>query len=230
MIRSHPPKAWDPQDHHPTSASTAAAGGSGARADRAYLDAPLCSFLDQIAAREPAPGGGAAAAMAVAMAAALVAMTARFATSHLDAATDLCTHAEALRARVTPLAQADAAAYQQVIAAIGLPGKPNAKAAKVRNHAIRKALDHAAEVPLRVAEVGADVAKLAATLAHAGNPNLRGDAATAGQLAAAGARAAATLIAINVGADDPRTQRASRLADAAGQAAATATATAGAQS
>src|SRR6266571_247541 len=177
MIRSHPPTAWEPQDH--------SAGG--------YLDAPLCTFLDQIAAREPAPGGGAAAAMAVAMAAALTAMAARF------AATDLCTHAEMLRARVAPLAQADASAYQQVISLKLLPGKPNTKAAKARHLAIRKALDAATEIPLRVAEAGADVAKLAAVLARDGNPNLRGDAATAGQLAAAGARAAATLVAINVG-------------------------------
>jgi formiminotetrahydrofolate cyclodeaminase len=221
MIRSHPPMAWEPQDH------TTPKGGSAA-ADGTYLDAPLCSFLDQIAAREPAPGGGAAAAMTVAMAAALAAMAARFATSHLDAATDLCTHAEMLRARVAPLAQADAAAYQRVIEAMRLPGKPNAKAAKARNLAIRKTLDHAAEVPLRVAEVGADVAKLAATLAQAGNPNLRGDAATAGQLAAAGARAAATLVAINVGAGDPRALRAGRLGDAAGHDAAQALRAAGA--
>ncbi len=204
MIRSHPPTAWEPQDH--------SAGG--------YLDAPLCTFLDQIAAREPAPGGGAAAAMAMAMAAALTAMAARFAATHLDAATDLCTHAEMLRARVAPLAQADASAYQQVISLKLLPGKPNTKAAKARHLAIRKALDAATEIPLRVAEAGADVAKLAAVLARDGNPNLRGDAATAGQLAAAGARAAATLVAINVGANDQRTLRACRLADTAGQAAA----------
>ncbi|HEX9343946.1 MAG TPA: cyclodeaminase/cyclohydrolase family protein [Actinomycetota bacterium] len=205
--------AWEPQDPSTRSSEGGGAGGG-------YLDAPLCSFLDQIAARAPAPGGGAAAAMTVAMAAALVAMSARFATSHLDAATDLCTHAEVLRARVAPLAQADAAAYQRVVEAMRLPGKPSAKAAKARNHAIRKAMDGAAEVPLRVAEIGVDVAKLAATLARDGNPNLRGDAATAGQLAAAGARAAATLVAINVGADDPRTLRAGRMADAAGQSAA----------
>ena len=214
MIRSHPPMAWEPRDH----AGPTSKGGGGDQAG--YLDEPLCAFLDQIAAREPAPGGGAAAAMTVAMAAALVAMAARFSASHLDSAADLCTHAEMLRARVAPLAQADANAYQQVIEAMRLPGKPNAKAAKARNLAIRKALDQAAEVPLRVAELGADVATLAATLARDGNPNLRGDAITAAQLAAAGTRAAATLVTINVGATDPRALRAQRLADAAGQSAA----------
>lgn len=216
MIRSHPPTTWDPRDHSgPTSK-----GGGGDQAGCAYLDEPLCAFLDQIAAREPAPGGGAAAAMTVAMAAALVAMAARFSASHLDAAADLCTHAEMLRARVAPLAQADAAAYQQVIEAMRLPGKPNAKAAKARNLAIRKALDHAADIPLRVAEVGADAAKLAATLARDGNPNVRGDAIAAAQLAAAGARAATALVALNIGSDEPRAQRAQRLADLAAQSAA----------
>jgi methenyltetrahydrofolate cyclohydrolase len=43
-----------------------------------YLTAGLAEFLDQLAARTPAPGGGAAAAVTCAMAAGLVEMAAAF--------------------------------------------------------------------------------------------------------------------------------------------------------
>jgi hypothetical protein len=54
-------------------------------------------------------------------------------------------------------------------------------------------------VPLEIAGIGAQVAELAAQVAQAGNPNLRGDAVTGAVLAAAAARSAACLVDINVG-------------------------------
>lgn len=196
---------------HPVMAGRMARGG--------YLDLTLGQFLDQLAAREPAPGGGAAAAMAVAMAAGLVAMAARFSWDRLEHAEDVITQAEMLRLRVAPLAQADADAYQKVIEALALPREPSTKARESRRQTIRHALEGAANVPLKVAEIGADVAELAATVAESGNPSLRGDAVTAGLLAAAGARSTARLIDINVGARDQRALLAARLAETAAGAA-----------
>ena len=46
-----------------------------------YAQLPLGCFLDMVASREPAPGGGASAA--VALAAALSSMAARFSIEHL---------------------------------------------------------------------------------------------------------------------------------------------------
>jgi formiminotetrahydrofolate cyclodeaminase len=196
---------------HPVMAGRMAQGG--------YLDLTLGQFLDQIAAREPAPGGGAAAAVAVAMAAGLVAMAARFSWDRLEHAEDVITQAEMLRLRVAPLAQADADAYQKVIEALALPREPSTKARESRRQTIRHALEGAANVPLKVAEIGADVAELAATVAESGNPSLRGDAVTAGLLAAAGVRSTARLIDINVGARDQRALLAARLAETAADAA-----------
>ena len=56
----------------------------------------------------------------------------------------------------------------------------------------------ACEVPMQVTRIGAEVAGIAATVAAAGNPSVRGDAITAGLLAAAGSRAAAALVRINL--------------------------------
>ena len=81
---------------------------------------------------------------------------------------------------------------------------------EVRDAAIGDALSHAAEVPLAIAETVLDVASLACELAERGNPNLRGDAATAVLLAEAAARATANLVEINLSTreGDERVERA----------------------
>ena len=175
-----------------------------------YLGQPLDGFLDLVASREPAPGGGASSAVAVALAAALSAMAARFSTEHLADADGLAARADELRAEVVPLARADAAAYGRVLDAQRAPRDDE----EARRRKIREALTEAADVPLSVAGIGAEVADLSARLAVEGNPNLRGDAVTAAVLAGAGVRAAATLVEINVsagGADDGRLSRVAEL-------------------
>jgi methenyltetrahydrofolate cyclohydrolase len=94
------------------------------------------------------------------------------------------------------------------------PGKPRLAAA----------LSQASVVPMEVAEIGAELAAVAAAIAAGGNPNVRGDAVTAALLAAAGSRSAAALVRINLAgakADD-RPARAERLASEAARLAASA--------
>lgn len=175
-----------------------------------YLGQSLGGFLDLVASREPAPGGGASAAVTVALAAALSAMAARFSTEHLADADGLTGRADGLRGEVVLLARADAAAYGRVLDAQRAPRDDE----EVRRRKIQEALTEAADVPLSVAGIGAEVAGIAARLAEEGNPNLRGDAVTAVALAGAGVRAAATLVEINVsagGTDDGRLSRAAGL-------------------
>jgi formiminotetrahydrofolate cyclodeaminase len=190
-----------------------------------YLEEPLAGFLDSVASGEPAPGGGAVVAVAVALAAGLSGMSARLSADHLDDASALAGRAERLRQRAAPLAQEDARAYGRVLAAYRAPddGDP-----EVRRERIRTALAGAADVPLDIAEAGAEVAEIAARLAREGNPNLRGDAVAAVLLAEAGVRAAAVLVEINTeagGISDDRVRRAGEFVTrAAGAAEAAATA------
>ena len=189
-----------------------------------FLDQPVRGFLDQLAARTPTPGGGGAAAVTGAMAAGLVAMAARF-SAKLPEAGDLADQADELRRRVAGLAGADARAYAAVLEAFRLPREAGQareaqareaqkreaqkreaqkreaqkREAQKRGAQKREALLGAALVPLEIAEIGARVARLAARVAEAGNPNLRGDAVTGALLAAASARSAASLVDINVG-------------------------------
>ncbi len=164
-----------------------------------YLDQPLGHFLDGLASRSPAPGGGAAAATAVAMAAGLVGMAARFSGEGMEGAADQAARADALRERAAPLAGRDAEAYGQVVAAYRLPREPDPEARRER---IRETLRAAAEVPAEVAEVAAEVADAAARLLREGNPNLAGDAVTGLLLAEASARSAARLVRFNVESGD----------------------------
>jgi formiminotetrahydrofolate cyclodeaminase len=151
-------------------------------------------FLDRLAARVPAPGGGAAAAVTGALAAGLVAMAAQFSEAQLPAAADIARRADQLRGRAAGLADQDAAAYGAVLDAYQLPREGDGSERRER---IAAALHGAAVVPLEIAEIAAQVAELAADVAG-GNPNLRGDTLAAAHLAEASARSAAALVDINV--------------------------------
>jgi formiminotetrahydrofolate cyclodeaminase len=184
------------------------------------LDLPLRAFLDSLAAEEPSPAGGSTAALAVAMAAALLAKVAR-ASAAWPAASSVVAQAERLRKRAAPLAQLDAEAYEEALAALHLPEQLEPQ---VRSMAIGQVLGRAAEVPLTIAGAGADVATLAVLVVDRGAPERRGDAVAAALLAEAGTRAAANLVAVNltVTPDDERVERARGLAEVASAAARTA--------
>ena len=178
---------------------------SGGHSGPCYLDLPLRAFLGLLADGRPAPAGGAAAALGVPLAASLCAMTARLSGRQLPGAAQLAADAERLAGLVAPLAQADAEAYRAVIAARRRPPGPPADLAA--------ALSGAADVPMRIAEIGAQVAALATRLAARGHPDLHGDAVTAALLADAGTRSACALVRINLSAagSDERLARVTHL-------------------
>jgi methenyltetrahydrofolate cyclohydrolase len=159
------------------------------------LDLSVRVVLERLASREPAPGGGGAAALTCALAAGLVAMAARFSDARLPAAADVARQADELRERAASLADDDAAAYRAVLDAYRLPKGGDGGQRRAR---IAAALDGAARVPLQIAELAARVAGLGAGVAAGGNPSLRGDTVAAAHLAEASARSAAALVDINV--------------------------------
>jgi methenyltetrahydrofolate cyclohydrolase len=172
-----------------------------------YLELPLGEFLDLVAAGAPAPAGGSVAAVAVSLAAGLAGMTARLSTNHLADAPDLTARADRLRKRAALLAREDAEAYGRFMAA-----------RRAKDADAGAALSEAADVPLSVADIGAEVAGISARLMEEGNPNLRGDALAAVLLAESGTRAAAHLARINLAlgdVGDGRTKRAEDLAEKA---------------
>jgi formiminotetrahydrofolate cyclodeaminase len=172
----------------------------------------VADFCESVAAKTSAPGGGSVAAIVTGFAASLAAQTARFSAEQWEDAAGAVAQAEALRARVLPLADEDARAYESFLAARRMPTEIETE---VRDAAIGAALSRAAEVPLAIAEAAIDVASLACELAERGNQNLRGDAATAVLLAEAVVRAMANFVEINLGMreEDERVARARELAE-----------------
>jgi formiminotetrahydrofolate cyclodeaminase len=152
-------------------------------------------LLETVAAETSAPGGGSVAAIAGAFAASLVAMAARFSREQWEEAPGTVAQAEALRARLVPLADEDARAYESFLLARRMSDEVDPE---VRDAAIGDALSRAADVPLAIAEAAHDVAALAAEAVERGNPNLRGDAVTATLLAEATVRSTANLVEINL--------------------------------
>jgi formiminotetrahydrofolate cyclodeaminase len=182
-------------------------------------DLTVAEFLDAVASDDPAPGGGAVAALVTAQAAGLAAMAGRFSigrSTGADAATidEIVAEAERLRAAAAPLADADADAYEAFLAAVRLPREPDPQE---RAQAVSAALSAAADVPLTTAEAAARVVELAARLVVDGNPNLRGDAVAAAMFAAAAASTAAVMVTENLARtpDDARIARAVQAAAAA---------------
>ena len=166
-------------------------------------------FLAALAAGDPEPGSGSAAALVVAMSAGLVANAARRSRDVWAEAGGAAAQAETLRQRAMPLAHADARAY----------GEAHARLARAEgaDHTLAEALDRAAEIPLEIARAGADVASLAREVCERCDPALRPDVLGAAVLAAAAAQAAAQPVEANltVNEDDPRVQQATAYAEAA---------------
>ena len=182
----------------------------------AYFDLTLGRFLELTAAGGEAPGGGSVAAIAIALAAALVVKVARCSCDSWPDAAGISAQAIELQDRCLSLTEEDADAWEEALAALRAAGAAGGGDAELQGKLAR-----AADLPLAIAETGADVAVLAALAATLGEGGLRGEATTAAVLAHAGARAAVDLVRINLATrdGDARSGRAAlaeqRAADAA---------------
>ncbi|HEX8137319.1 MAG TPA: glutamate formimidoyltransferase [Pyrinomonadaceae bacterium] len=159
-------------------------------------------FSEAVASREPAPGGGAAAAQAASLGAALGEMVARLTEGrekYRDVQRemeDAIAELEPLRAHLRQAAARDAESFQRVMDARALPqGDEDERSARANR--VEAALKGAATVPLEVAGVALQVLELLETLAEIGNPNALSDAATGAQLALAAVTSARYNVLVN---------------------------------
>lgn len=168
-----------------------------------FADESLRDFLDALAAGEPTPGGGAAAALAGSQAAALLVMALNFAVGrdkYAAVAAELNAiraRAQALRAELLELVDRDAAAYGAVAACFPMP-KFTPQEKEARRIALETAMRGAAEVPLLVAERCLELIRLAEPVGRKGNPSAAGDVTTGVYLALAGLNSALLNVEINL--------------------------------
>jgi methenyltetrahydrofolate cyclohydrolase len=161
-------------------------------------DITIGDFLEQLAAKVPAPGGGAAAALQAAQAAALLAMVGRYSQSpkyaeHAYTIERIIAEADERRAEALQLAEEDAEAFEVVSRAYRLP-RETPEQQDARKQAIQSALVEAARPPAAVLAGATRLVELAEELLPIGNRNLLTDVAAA----AAAAGAAATIAQVNV--------------------------------
>lgn len=161
-------------------------------------DDTIGEFLDRLAARVPAPGGGAAAALQAAQAAALLAMVARFTTGgqypdHETTLGHIVREADELRGIALRLADADADAFAALAEAYRLPpDTPQEDGA--RSAAIGRALVNAVWPPAQIISVAAVAVNIAEALAAIGSRSVIADVAAAAEAA----RAAAATARVNI--------------------------------
>lgn len=156
-------------------------------------------YLNSLAAKTPAPGGGAVAAMTTASAAALALMALNYSIGKKALADKSDLHYEALEAlkklkdEAIRLSDADAKAFEQLSSLWGLAEDDPKRIADWEN-----AVQGAIEVPKRVMDVGIEILNLLKRLNGAIVSNLRSDAAIAALLAEAGVKSAAWNVRINL--------------------------------
>jgi len=175
----------------------------------------LPALLEELAAPREVPGAGSALAVSLATAAAVVQMAARLSPESWADATGVAAQAESLRERAAKLVDEDAEAYRRALEAraeADASGKP-----EQRDWALGRVTAEAAEPPLALARLAADVAELCAAAGPRVEPRVHADVAAAASLAAAVARGARELVAVNLTAlpGDARVEEADRLVAAA---------------
>jgi glutamate formiminotransferase/formiminotetrahydrofolate cyclodeaminase len=161
------------------------------------------SFIDELAAPTPTPGGGSAGAYAGAMGAGLVAMVAgltigkkKYAEVEAEMQA-IRVMAESLREELTQAVDDDAASFEVLMATFKLP-KETDEQKSARNAAIVQATLNAAHIPLHVSENAVKVMELALKCAKDGNVNAISDSMSGFAMARASLTAAGCNVRINI--------------------------------
>jgi len=156
-------------------------------------------WLAELGSAAPAPGGGAAAAMSAAVAAGLVEMVANLTTGRARYAeyeadtTRILARAGELRTEAVRLIERDAVAFRALMDAYRIDRNEPGRAAAVRTATLA-----AAQPPLAIAVLAAEVADLAAELPGRSNRTVLSDVAVAATTAAAAIESAAINVDINL--------------------------------
>jgi len=142
-----------------------------------YIENSIKGYLDDLAAKKPAPGGGSAAALEAATGCALISMVANYTVSNKkyesvkDRAVQDLGKSEELRKRLLKLVDGDVEAYTKLSNGFKKLGKDSPE--------LDKLYKVACEVPYEICKIASEALVLCKELAKYGNKNLITDAAIA---------------------------------------------------
>ena len=163
------------------------------------LEQSLFDFSHHLAAKEPVPGGGGAAALIGALAAALGSMAGNYTVgkkayaaheAEVQAAIEAC---DGLRMRLLALVDADAQAFEPLSRAYALPKEdPGTKAA------LEAATRNAVQAPIGIVQCCAELAPVLETLRAFGSKLMQSDVGCAAYAAAAAMECAWLNVLVNL--------------------------------
>jgi formiminotetrahydrofolate cyclodeaminase len=168
-----------------------------------YLEGRFKEYVDDLAAKKPAPGGGSAAAAVGALGVSLLSMVANFTLGkekYKDVEPEIreiLSSSEKLRAGLEKLVDEDVVAYQKVSAAYKM-AKDTEEQKKARTEAIQAALRTAMAAPLAACRSLSEAMKLCQPLLEKGNANLVSDVGVGAEFIAAGFISALLNVEINL--------------------------------
>lgn len=142
-----------------------------------YIDNPLRAYLDDLAGRKPAPGGGSAAALGASIGASLMSMAANYTIGnpkYKDAekrVSEILSKTERMRADLQRLVDKDVDAYNKLSKGIKEAAKDAAKLDALYKEAVIP--------PFEICKISAECLKLCGQLVDCGNKSLITDVAIA---------------------------------------------------
>jgi formiminotetrahydrofolate cyclodeaminase len=169
----------------------------------ALVEQSVRDLIAAFSSSDPTPGGGSASALAASIGAALLIMVTGLPKTRDGSDQDRAALASAaaalvgMRDRLVGAVDADAAAYDRVVAAYRLP-KTSPEQVQARKDAIQIALRAATDVPLGVMRLSAAALEQAARVAAHGHRAAASDAGAAAALLRAGATGARLNVEINL--------------------------------
>ena len=142
-----------------------------------YIDKPLREYLDDLAAKKAAPGGGSAASLSAAIGVGLMSMVANYTIKNPkykdveEKVADILVKADKARAELQSLVDEDVEAYTKLSEGMTTYKNNPAKLEEVYKEAV--------EPPFQICKIANECLKLCSSLADCGNKNLVTDTAIA---------------------------------------------------
>lgn len=142
-----------------------------------YIKGSIKAYLDDLAAKKPAPGGGSAAALSAAIGAGLVSMVANYTVGNpahkacRDEIADILVRAENYRMELEALVDEDIEAYGRLSEGLKAPGKDR--------DGIEALYKEAVVPPFETCKIASECLRLCKTIAGCGNKKLITDVAVA---------------------------------------------------
>ncbi len=167
------------------------------------LEQSVSNLLNLLASSEPAPGGGAVAALAGAMSCSMISMVCNLTIGkkkYVDVSEELqgiLKRSEELRKNFQDLVAQDIEAFGDVMAARQMK-KETKEQKMIRDEALQHALQKATFVPLRTMEYALEALKLAHRTAQIGNVNVISDAGVGAIMAQSALYSASLNIDVNL--------------------------------